>query len=92
MSGPQKYCPACQIVEAKRRSHEKWLFDYADPIKRKLMLERSRQWAVTQHDRMAEILRTNYTHHLNDIKNKRRKMYGVKLRPLGNSVGSCIGY
>jgi len=84
-AGPQKHCPACQIVEAKRRSHEKWLSDYADPVKRKLLLDRSRQWADTHRDQMAEILRQHYERHLDDIKNKRRKMYGVKLRPLGRA-------
>jgi len=84
-AGPQKHCPACQIAEAKRRSHEKWLSDYADPVKRKILLDRARQWAIVHHDRMAEILRQSYERHLEDIKNKRRKMYGVKLRPLGRA-------
>ncbi len=83
-SGFQKYCESCSTSESKRRRRDAWLNEYYNnPDKRQKYLQRARQWAESNKDRMAEILRRSYERHLDDIKEKRRKMYGVKLRPLG---------
>lgn len=82
-AGPQRHCPECQVAEAKRRSHEKFIRDYNNPEKRIKMLDRSRKWALNNRDRMAEILRQSYDRRINVIKDKRRMKYGYKLRPLG---------
>ena len=85
-SGYQKYCETCSISESKRRRHESWLEEYYNnPAKRHKYLQRSRQWAELNQDRMAEILRKSYERNLGKIKERRRKMYGVKLRSLGRT-------
>jgi rubrerythrin len=86
VGGNQKYCEPCSVAKTKRHAHELWLAEYYDdPVKRQKYLQRARQWAESHKDRMAEILRKSYKRHLDDIKDKRRKMYGVKLRPLGRT-------
>jgi hypothetical protein len=84
--GNQKHCASCAAADSKRRRHESWLKEYyGDPDKRKQYLQRSRQWAVRNKSRTAEILRASYERHLANIKDKRRKRYGVKLKPLGRA-------
>ncbi len=85
-SGNQKYCESCSAAETKKRAHELWFAEYyGDPVKRKKYIDCSRHWAASHKDRITEILRQSYERHLDDIKNKRRKMYGYKLRPLGRT-------
>lgn len=85
-SGYQKYCEPCAVAEAKRRRHEAWVVEYyGDPAKRQKYLQRSRRWAEDNKDRMAGILRLHYERRLEKIKDRRRKRYGVKLRPLGRT-------
>lgn len=85
-AGPQKYCPACQIAESKRRRRESWIAEYyGDPGKRQKMIGHARQWAVKNRQRVAETLRKSYERRLEIIKDKRRVRCGVKLRPLGRT-------
>lgn len=84
-AGPQKHCPACQIVEAKRQSKEKFIRDYSNPVKRQQYIDRSRHWAINNRQRMAEILRLSYERRINEINNSRRKRTDYKLRPLGRA-------
>ena len=84
--GCQKYCYSCSVAESKRRAHELWVAEYySDPVKRQKYLQRAQQWAELNRDRVTEILRKSYERNLEEIKDRRRKMYGVKLRPLGRN-------
>lgn len=88
-AGPQKYCPVCQIAEAKRRAHELWVAEYyGDPVKRQKYLQCSRQWADKHPDRIRAVSRKHYLNNIDHKNDRRRKMYGVKLRPLGR-VETC---
>lgn len=85
-SGQQKYCNSCSAAETKRRAHELWVAEYYnDPAKRKKYQQCARQWAELHKGRMAEISRNNYERNLEQIKDRRRKMHGVKLRSLGRT-------
>ena len=84
-AGPQKHCPACQIAEAKRHSHEKFVRDYNDPVKRQKMLMRARQWALDNPERTAELFRRSYRRRIGERNERRRLRYGYKLRPLGRA-------
>ena len=85
-AGPQKYCPVCQMAEAKRRAHELWLAEYyGDPVKRQKYQQRAREWALKNRQRTAEVLRASYERRLDIITDRRRIRYGVKLRPLGRT-------
>lgn len=81
--GQQKYCPACQIAEAKRRRHESWRQDYSDPEKRRKIIDKSRQWALEHPERMADLSHQSYERNKPEINDRRRVRCGYKLRPLG---------
>ena len=84
--GCQKYCDSCSVAETKRRAHELWIAEYySDPAKRQKYLQRAQQWAELHKDRVAELSRKSYERNLEGIKDRRRNMYGVKLKPLGRT-------
>jgi hypothetical protein len=85
-SGQQKYCESCSAAESKRRSHELWVAEYyGDPAKRQKYIQTASEWAEKHPDRVKSTLRKHYLNNADAIKNKRRKMYGVKLRTLGRT-------
>ena len=85
-SGYQKYCEPCGAERTRQRSQESFKRQYyGDPGKRRKMIARARKWAENNKDRTAETLRKSYKRRLPEIQDRRRKMYGVKLRPLGRT-------
>lgn len=85
-AGPQKYCEPCAVEQTKQRWQESFKRQYhGNPIRRQEILDRSQQWAKDHPDR---VKRSSHMHYLNNIDAKtdrRRKMYGLKLRPLGRT-------
>jgi len=88
-AGPQKYCEPCIAEKRRQWSQESFKRQYyGNPVKRQQMIERAQQWAKDHPDRTKSISIKSYLKTIAERTDKRRKMYGFKLRPLGRTE-SC---